>query len=616
MPTFEYIVVGSGAGGGTVAARLAEAGRLVLLLEAGGDPWRMAGTGPLDPGENRLPEDYRVPAFHAISTENDALKWDFWVRHLDEHPEQDPKYYERYPRDTGDPVRGVWYPRAGTLGGCTAHNAMILICPHNRDWDDIAARTGDASWSADRMRAYFERLEDCRHRRRGTGRHGFDGWLTTEKPDVGDAARDLALAGLLCRSADAAGRAIGQPGPPWLSRQGGDPNDWSRIQEQRAGVGYLPLTTRDARRRGTRERLKEVQDTHPDRLTIELDALVTRVVLDGTHRAVGVEYLKGRRLYRAHAVPSDEPGTPARADASREVILAGGAFNTPQLLMLSGIGPPDELRRPGIGIDVKVPLEGVGRNLQDRYEVTVVNRMTSSWKAMTGAAFRKGDDRYREWVEDQEGVYATNGSVMSVIARSSGLPADRPPDMFYFPLVGRFTGYYPHYTAGARDERRYLTWGVLKGQTRNRGRVRLASPDPRDRPDVHFHYFDPAQDPGGLDLDAVVEGVRFARELSREAGALFEAEEAPGPQVQTTDQLRSWVRSHAWGHHASCTCPIGADADPMAVLDHKFRVRHTTGLRVVDASVFPSIPGFFIVSAVYIAAEKAADDILADADRV
>jgi len=128
----EYIVVGSGAGGGTVASRLALAGRSVMLLEAGGDPRKLKGGDPIQPDVNRLPADYDVPAFHAFSSENSAIKWDFYVRHYsdDEQQDRDPKYYKD--RD------GVLYPRAGTLGGCTAHNAQILVYPHNSDWDYIA----------------------------------------------------------------------------------------------------------------------------------------------------------------------------------------------------------------------------------------------------------------------------------------------------------------------------------------------------------------------------------------------------------------------------------------------------------------------------------------------
>jgi choline dehydrogenase-like flavoprotein len=155
---YEYIVVGSGAGGGTVAARLAEAGRRVLLLEAGGDPKGpdMEGGVEWDHQRSSLPDDYDVPVFHAISTESDAMRWDFWVRHYTSPEQQalDPKYYERYPRDGGEKVDGVLYPRAGTLGGCTAHNAMILVYPHNRDWDDLAELVDDPSWSADNMRKY------------------------------------------------------------------------------------------------------------------------------------------------------------------------------------------------------------------------------------------------------------------------------------------------------------------------------------------------------------------------------------------------------------------------------------------------------------------------------
>ena len=134
----EYVVVGSGAGGGTLAARLAESGRTVVLLEAGGDPRRLAGGDPVDPDRNRLPDDYDVPAFHAFASENDAMRWDFFVRHYGDtaRQRQDPKYRETW---DGRRVDGVLYPRAGALGGCTAHNAMITVSPHDSDWDHIAS---------------------------------------------------------------------------------------------------------------------------------------------------------------------------------------------------------------------------------------------------------------------------------------------------------------------------------------------------------------------------------------------------------------------------------------------------------------------------------------------
>jgi choline dehydrogenase-like flavoprotein len=186
---YEYIVVGSGAGGGTLAARLAEHGRRVLLLEAGGDAHQLSGGDRLDRARSRLPDDYDVPAFHSLASENDGLSWNFFVQHQTDAAldRRDPKYVSLPP---GRDVGGLLYPRAGTLGGCTAHNAMIFVYPQNADWDDIARLTGDRSWSASSMRRYFERLENCRHRpiyrwlaRLGFNptRHGWRGWLPVER---------------------------------------------------------------------------------------------------------------------------------------------------------------------------------------------------------------------------------------------------------------------------------------------------------------------------------------------------------------------------------------------------------------------------------------------------
>ena len=606
---FEYIVVGSGAGGGTVAARLAEAGRKVLLLEAGGDPLKLAGT--------RLPEDYQVPAFHAFASENEALKWDFFVRHYDsdERQKKDSKF-------TAD-RNGVLYPRAGTLGGCTAHNAMILVYPHNGDWNHIAEITGDLSWKAGSMRRYFERMEDCRHRPpyrwlkklfglNPTG-HGFGGWLTTERTDPMLALGDQDMMGLITQSALKAFAKMGNPLAQlgWSVASQHDPNDWRLVEENAFGLRYTPLTTRGHVRTGSRERLLDVARRFSDKLIMELNALVTRILFDGTIRAIGVEYLKGERLYRAHANPSGDPGEKSQAFASRDTILCGGAFNTPQLLMLSGVGPREELERHGIKVRVELP--GVGRNLQDRYEVSVVNRMKADWKSLAGAKFDKVDQQYAEWGSAKRGVYTTNGGALVVIKKSQ--PGRELPDLFCLGLVGKFEGYFPRYAELVARDHNYLSWVVLKAHTiNNAGTVTLRSADPRETPNVNFRYFEEGTDKNGEDLDSVVEGIKFVRamtaDLKREG--LIAEEELPGDRTESDHELRDFVRNNAWGHHASCSCPIGPQENG-GVLSSDFRVHGTQGLRVVDASVFPRIPGFFIVSAVYMIGEKAADVILADA---
>jgi choline dehydrogenase len=658
-PSYDYIVVGSGAGGGPVAAALARAGFQVLLLEAGSD----RGTQMV----------YQVPVFHGLSTEDETMRWDYFVQHYEDPARQhaDSKYSSAH--------GGILYPRAGTLGGCTAHNAMITVYPHNSDWDGIAEATGDKSWRASAMRRYFERLERCDYllapgkypknfwrklalfilrgfgaaSRANPSRHGFGGWLHTNLADPLLVIHDQELVGIVEAAAKAAGAlaVFGAKGILnklrliWQSIWRGqdayerakslvDPNDWRNVARSSEGIALIPLATRNGQRNGTRENiLAAQQEGHP--LTVELEALATRVLFDDGNIAIGVEYTKGRSLYRAD--PRSAPagaGAPAGekrvAYARREVILAAGSFNTPQLLMLSGIGPTDELQRHGITPRVSLP--GVGRNLQDRYEVAVISDLKKDFQILAEATFDpvKGDKLLDEWKASKRGLYTSNGAILGIVMRSK--PERKEPDLFVFGLPGFFKGYFPGYskaffaddqpTTAAASKGEHLdetkkcrfTWAVLKAHTNNTaGFVRLRSADPRDTPEINFKYFDEGNDAAKEDLDSVVEGVNFVRRMSEHTEMFTRSELLPGKDLSSPDALRTFIKDEAWGHHACGTCKMGPASDPMAVVDSAFRVHKTQRLRVVDASIFPRIPGFFIVTPIYMISEKAADVILADA---
>ncbi|MBN9521319.1 GMC family oxidoreductase [bacterium] len=684
-PVFDFVLVGAGAGGAPLAARLAERGYSVLICEMGPEK-------PPKP-EGAAVENTEVPLLHAEVTEDRRHALTFYVNHFDA-PAADPpddKWHTPQagsPHDRAEDETGLFYPRAQGVGGCTVHNAMITVSGQSEDWDRIAEATGDESWRGERMRAYFQRVERCHYNRPGwfarflnrwlgvrTGweddRHGSAGWLDTTVADFGPLLRDRHLLKVVKNAVLGAFRSgimtlYDLFRLSWLtdkSLPNLDPNHWRRMREAAEGVARIPcaITPRGVRA-GPRERLLGAKaGPHADRLTLLTGVFVTRLEYAPAAvvgpRVVGVRIIPREHLYEAdpNAVRVPEFKDDGWKDAERvvycrrEVVLCGGAFNTPQLLMLSGVGPPAHLADHKI--DVVKALDGVGENLQDRYEVPVVAHLRERFETLDKLGTTSlnplvaQDPLLARWKDNpngtaaERGLYATNGGLIALLKRSG--QEDSVPDLFIFALAGYFPGYHVGYSrpaafAGkltpkeaavpqtpeeraredasvAKEPHKIVTWVILKARTRHHGgEVRLRSASPFRRPRINFRSFPQGAD--DQDARALVEGVRYVQHFtSRDVGPfLYERVECPGLKADATDdELNKWVRAVAWGHHACGTCRIGPE-ESGGVVDARLRVHGVAGLRVADASVFPRIPGVFIVTNVYMLAEKAADILTED----
>ncbi|KAI8669646.1 hypothetical protein NCS57_00780000 [Fusarium keratoplasticum] len=624
---YDYVVVGSGAGGGPVAANLAIAGYKVLLIDAGGDSG--------DAWEEK------IPALHLMSTEFEDTRWNYYVNHYPDAKQQKRDSKMTYEKPDGslyvglDPPAeakplGVLYPRAGTLGGCSRHNALISIYAHDSDWSNIATLTGDDSWNPTNMRSYFKKLEKNMYLPSSIIGHGFKGWLGLSLTSLSLVVEDQKLLSLIIAAGSAMGKSLvgfllntvaglGQV----LLRDINAPG-----QTSKTGLYQVPLSMTDSVRGGPRDLILNTANavnsdgSRKYHLDIKLDTLVTKITFDKTGskpRATGVDFLEGSSLYRA-----DPRSTSAKSSGSgsvkakREVIVSAGSFNTPQLLKLSGIGPKKEL--DSFDIPVLVDLPGVGTNMQDRYEATVIGKTTSDFVITSKCTFLETMpdpclEQYKKGIEPiTKGVYATNGIAIAVVLKSS--VAEKEPDLLISGAPAKFKGYFPGYASDSLADAQHWAWIILKAHSRNNaGTVTLKSTDPRDMPIINFNYYDTGANSNGegdKDLQATYEGFEFSRRAFDSLIPLDGSfpEVWPGNNVTSEADAKQFLKDEAWGHHASCTCPIGPDSDPMAVLDSEFKVRGVDGLRVVDASVFPKIPGFYIALPLYVVAEKASDVIV------
>ena len=448
--------------------------------------------------------------------------------------------------------RSVYWPRGRTLGGSSSTNAMIYIRGSRHDYDAWRDAYGCPGWGYEDVLPYFRRAED--QQRGDIPYHGAGGPLRVE---------DQRYRHPLSRAWVQSAKAYGLAANP----------DFNGAEQD--GVGFYQVTHKRGRRWSTAAGYLHPIEHRPN-LTVVTDALATRVVIEDG-RAVGVRYeARGESLS-------------ARADA--EVILSGGAVNSPQLLMLSGVGPADHLRSHGIDVVADSP---VGQGLQDHPFVNAMfatPRTKNLWELPNTRTFALYQALGR-------GPFASNVAEAGGFVRTAeGLPA---PDLQYHVLP------LPFVNQGLTESaERVLSVMVTAVDVRSRGALTLRSASPYAKP-----LIDPAYLADEADLDILVAGVRQAREIAAAGplASLVGGEWAPGEQVDGDAELAGFVRREcATLFHPTSTCAMGGDG---AVCDPELRVRGVEGLRVVDASVMPAVPRGNTNAPTIAIAERAADLIL------
>jgi choline dehydrogenase len=533
--TYDFIIVGGGSAGSALASRLS--------APDGSSAQGGARVLVLEAGRPDYPWDVfiHMPA---------ALTFPIGSRFYDWQYETEPE-----PHLNG---RRIHHARGKLLGGSSSINGMIFQRGNPLDYERWAADDGMAAWDYAHCLPYFKKMETCLAG--GDEFRGTDGPLVLER---GPATNPLF--GAFFAAVQEAGYQLTK-----------DVNGY----RQEGFAAFDRNVHRGRRLSAARAYLHPVMGR--DSLTVRTRAFVTRILFDG-QRATGVEYRHRGRLEQARA---------------GEVIVCGGAINSPQVLQVSGVGPAALLE--GLGIGVVADLPGVGANLQDHLEVYVQHASLQPVSVAPALKWRNRPAVGARWLLARSGPGATNHFEGGGFARSNSGVA-YPNLMFHFlPIAIRYDGSAP---AGQHGYQVHI--GPMYSDTR--GEVRIVSADPAVHPSLRFNYLSTA-----TDRREWIEAIQVARHiLGQPAFAPFDGGEiSPGPGVSTDEEVLAWVaRDAETALHPSCTCRMGTDGQ--SVLDPAtMRVHGLDGLRVVDASAMPQVTNGNIYAPTMMIAEKAADLIL------